>query len=233
MSDLSVSGDQFNAREYSVSGLVRSGFVRRGARSFAKEVFDRLFAACALLALAPLLLAVALVILVTDGGPVFFGHERVGRDGRPFRCWKFRTMRRDADTALRAVLTRDPVLRAEWEATRKLTDDPRITRVGRFLRRTSLDELPQFWNVLTGSMSVVGPRPIVRQELLRFEGHRADYIEMKPGITGMWQVSGRSDTSYEERIEMDVAYVRAHDLWTDMVIVARTVRVVLAQAGAR
>ena len=152
-----------------------------------------------------MLILVALTIWVADGRPVIYRHRRIGRDGAAFDCLKFRTMARDADRALAAHLARSPAARAEWEATRKLRDDPRILGgLGRFLRRTSLDELPQILNVLRGEMSLVGPRPIVREELVHYGGQSRWYLAVRPGVTGPWQVGGRSDTSYATRVRLDV-----------------------------
>lgn len=197
-----------------------------------KMVFDRLFAAVMLIVLAPVFAIFVVAILVTDGRPVFFGHRRVGLNGSSFRCWKFRTMVHDAEKRLAETLDADPTLRAEWEATRKLRNDPRINRIGQFLRKTSLDELPQFWNVLTGDMSVVGPRPVVREELELYRGHAGTYTSVKPGVTGAWQVSGRSNTTYDERVAMDVNYIRHNSLLGDLWIVMKTVLVVLGRNGA-
>ena len=197
-----------------------------------KQIFDKVFAAAALLFFAPFILIVAAAILITDGRPVFFAHRRVGLHGRSFPCLKFRTMARDADARLQKILQEDPAARAEGEATRKLTRDPRIHCLGAFLRKTSLDELPQFWNVLRGEMSVVGPRPVVAEEAAFYNGHFADYTSVQPGITGAWQVSGRSNTTYDERVQMDVDYIRNRSFWGDVRIVLRTVRAILLRDGA-
>jgi exopolysaccharide production protein ExoY len=146
--------------------------------------------------LSPLFLFVAILLRLTDPGPVFFGHKRVGLGGRSFHCLKFRTMCTDADAVLQRVLASDPAAAAEWEATRKLRNDPRISRVGRVLREYSVDELPQLINVIRGEMSLVGPRPVVTSELTRYGNAAVHYLSARPGITGLWQVSGRSDTTY-------------------------------------
>lgn len=198
-----------------------------------KLIFDRVFAAFALLFFLPFLLLVALLILVADGRPVFFTQERIGQNGRPFRCLKFRTMVRDADARLKELLDRDPDARREWETTRKLSNDPRIHCIGAILRKTSLDELPQFLNVLRGEMSVVGPRPIVMEEAQYYGTAFKYYIAALPGVTGAWQVSGRSNTSFEERVALDIDYVQNWNFWRDVRIVMRTVSVVLKQDGAR
>ncbi|RMD88924.1 MAG: sugar transferase [Alphaproteobacteria bacterium] len=186
------------------------------------------------LLMAPLalpLIAVLWLLVRLDGGPGFFGHWRVGRDGRAFRCWKLRSMVPDAEARLEALLASDPLLRAEWRAGFKLTRDPRVTRLGRFLRKTSLDELPQLWNVLRGEMSLVGPRPVPRAELAAYGGYAWAYLECRPGLTGLWQVSGRNDTSYEERIRLDVSYLARAGLGTDLAILARTPLAVIGCTG--
>jgi exopolysaccharide production protein ExoY len=198
-----------------------------------KQVFDRAAAVFGLLFFAPFLIGVSLAIWLTEGGPVLFGHERIGRGGRRFRCLKFRTMAVNADQLLADLLARDPAARAEWEAQRKLAHDPRVSRIGALLRRTSLDELPQFWNVLRGDMSMVGPRPVVADELTHYGAHLAEYLAVQPGITGIWQVSGRNNTSYEERVAMDVDYVRNRSFLGDLRIVVKTAVVVLKRDGAR
>lgn len=205
----------------------------RVATPLSKLVFDKLFSAFLLLALSPVLLAVALLILVLDGGPVFFAHDRVGRGGRPFRCFKFRTMFTDSEARLEALLASDPVARAEWVKFRKLTKDPRVSRLGALLRKTSLDELPQLWNVLIGDMSVVGPRPIVAEERDYYGQAYYRYIQALPGLTGPWQVSGRSNKTMHERVRLDTEYLDHRSFWYDLRIVARTIYVVLVQDGAR
>ena len=214
-----------------VTSSVSVGESGLSRQSFGKAVFDRVFAALALVCLSPIFLIVALMLAVAESGPVFFAHDRVGRNGRIFKCLKFRTMVPNADQRLKEALERDPALRAEWAATQKLANDPRITRLGRFLRKTSLDELPQFWNVLVGDMSVVGPRPVTEAELCRYGGEAMHYLSVRPGITGAWQTSGRSELCYQERVELDVKYVKTMSFFGDMKIVLKTV-VVLAQTGA-
>lgn len=195
-------------------------------------VFDKLFSILALVALAPLILLISGLILVLEGRPIYFGHKRVGQDGKLFQCWKFRTMVRDAEKRLEEALQSDPELRLEWNATQKLKHDPRISPLGRFLRKTSLDELPQFWNILRGEMSVVGPRPVVSDELRFYGPHIRDYTSVRPGLTGAWQVSGRSNTTYDERVALDVNYIRNATLRTDLAIILRTFGAVLGQSGA-
>ncbi|MEJ6393530.1 sugar transferase [Gymnodinialimonas sp. 2305UL16-5] len=198
----------------------------------AKRCLDFSMALFALLVLSPLLLFVILAIKLTSPGPVFFGHERVGFGRNTFKCWKFRTMCVDADRVLSECLASNPELRAEWDATQKLKDDPRVTRLGRVLREYSVDELPQLFNVLLGDMSFVGPRPVVDAELVRFGDSAPLYLSARPGITGLWQISGRSDTSYSERVQLDAQYVTRWSLWQDVMIVLKTVPVVLGARGS-
>ncbi len=180
----------------------------------------------------PLVALIAIWIKLDSPGPALYSQQRIGQDGRTFRAWKFRSMVRDADEVLSRCLAQDPLLREEWERDHKLRNDPRITRTGRFLRRTSLDELPQLWNVLYGEMSLVGPRPIPLYER-GFYGEAFDlYKRVLPGLTGMWQVSGRNDTSYEERIHLDAFYVRNWSVWLDFYILFRTIETVILREGA-
>ncbi|MFP1645505.1 sugar transferase [Pontitalea aquivivens] len=197
-----------------------------------KIIFDKAFSILALLFFAPFLLLISGAILLTEGGPVFFRHQRIGHNGKSFGCLKFRTMAVDAEARLQRILESDPAARAQWEATQKLENDPRITCLGAFLRKTSLDELPQFWNVIRGEMSVVGPRPIVADEARRYGDHLEDYLSLRPGVTGLWQVMGRSSTTYDDRVRMDAHYARYHSFWMDLWIILRTIRVMLNGNGA-
>lgn len=183
--------------------------------------------------IGPMLLAVALLVKLDSPGPAFYGHRRLGIGGEHFRCWKFRTMYANAEQLLEESLRHDPGLRAEWEQNFKLREDPRVTRIGRFLRKTSLDELPQLWNVVRGEMSLVGPRPIVDAEVSKYGEVYGMYRRIRPGISGFWQVSGRSDTSYAERVKLDAYYVHNWSVWLDLVILARTVGSVVLGRGAR
>ncbi len=192
-----------------------------------KRAFDICFAASVLLLLMPLYLLVTLLIYISSPGPIFFTQERVGRDYKTFKCYKFRTMVQDADRVLSDILARNPAMRAEFAETFKLKRDPRITWIGRFLRATSLDEFPQFWNVLKGDMSIVGPRPLVPEELPRYGRHIDKVLTVRPGITGVWQVSGRNDIPYEKRVKIDVYYVNFRSLWLDLGIVLKTIGVVV------
>jgi exopolysaccharide production protein ExoY len=198
----------------------------------AGRILDIVVACGALIVLAPLMIILAIAIKLTSPGPIFFTQTRLGLAGRPFGCLKFRTMRCDADRILEKVLANDPVMRAEWERDQKLRSDPRVSVVGRILRKTSLDELPQLFNVLAGNMSIVGPRPIVADEAARYRRHISAYCAVRPGITGLWQVSGRNHTTYRRRVACDVAYVRNKSAANDLRIMAMTVPVVLLARGA-
>ena len=184
------------------------------------------------LLLLPLLFYIAVAVKLSSRGPVLYANERIGRDGRRFRMWKFRSMFTNGDAVLEYFLDAHPEYRQEWETTQKLKWDPRITRIGRFIRKTSLDELPQLWNVLRGDMSLVGPRPILLEEEEKYGEYYALYTMVKPGITGMWQVSGRSNTSYDERLQLVAYYVRNWSLWLDIYLMLKTVRIVFFGRGA-
>jgi Undecaprenyl-phosphate galactose phosphotransferase WbaP len=207
------------------------GEVQRSGGQLLKRGFDLVAASTLLILLSPVLFVIALLVR-SDGGPSVFGHTRIGHRGVPFKCLKFRTMVVNADVVLRDLLARDPAAREEWERCFKLKDDIRVTRLGKFMRKTSLDELPQLWNVIRGDMSLVGPRPIIQAELERY-GHEARYyLAVKPGITGLWQVSGRSDVDYPARVLLDVTYVKEQCLTGDLVILFRTIGVVVKRRGA-
>jgi len=222
--------------------LVSGEAPTRGPREFAaqaapyvatKRVLDVLGAVVLAIVFAPLILAILLVALIRrEPGSILYRHRRIGQDGHVFECLKFRTMVPDAEQVLRELLERDPAVQAEWLRDHKLRRDPRVTRLGRFLRRTSLDELPQLWNVMRGDMSLVGPRPVIREELLRYGRNVRAYLSAKPGITGLWQVKGRNDTDYRRRIALDTYYVRNQTLLLDLYILFRTARVVLGGSGA-
>lgn len=195
-----------------------------------KRLFDVVFAVLLLPFVAPVI-GLLWALTRRDGGPGFFAHTRVGQNGKFFKCWKLRTMLQGADDLLVAHLLRDPEAAIEWRDNFKLRDDPRITRFGRFLRRTSLDELPQIWNVLRGDMSFVGPRPVVSAELEKYDRHVWAYLAMKPGITGVWQVSGRNDIAYQDRVQMDVDYMSAASRLYDLWIIIKTLGVVFRRTG--
>lgn len=182
--------------------------------------------------LLPVFLILSLIVGCTSRGPVFYGHKRVGKNGKEFKCWKFRSMVINSQEMLEEILKNDPIRAAEWEAERKFKDDPRVTKIGKFLRKTSLDELPQLINVLTGEMSLVGPRPVTEPELEKY-GSSKDYVlSVLPGISGLWQVNGRSETSYEERIYFDTYYIQNWSVWFDIWILIKTVFVVIKGKGA-
>lgn len=198
-----------------------------------KRALDVLGAIVLAVVFSPLILAIVIAALIRrEPGSIIYKHRRIGRDGYAFECLKFRTMVPNADQVLRELLERDPAIKAEWVRDHKLRCDPRVTRLGRFLRRTSLDELPQLWNVMRGEMSLVGPRPVVREELLRYGRNVRAYLSAKPGITGLWQVKGRNDTDYRRRVVLDTYYVRNQNLLLDLYILVKTTRVVLGGSGA-
>ena len=196
------------------------------------EAMNVVIALVALLFLAPVMIGVALAIFAQDGGPIVFAHRRIGKGGRYFHCLKFRSMAVDAEQRLADLLANDPEARAEWEKDHKLRNDPRVTRLGAFLRKTSLDELPQIFNVLRGEMSLVGPRPIVDAEVGKYGRRFNNYCAVKPGITGLWQVSGRNDVSYRARVAMDCIYARERNVLMDGFIIAATVPAVLMRKGS-
>jgi undecaprenyl-phosphate galactose phosphotransferase len=205
--------------------------LRRWPARLTKRLFDTLAALMLLVLLSPGFLLVALAIR-RDGGPALFAHPRIGKKGQVFNCYKFRTMVVDAEKQLEQLLQRQPELRKQWQAEHKLRLDPRVSPLGRFLRRTSLDELPQLINVIRGEMSLVGPRPVVRSELPRYGDQVGYYLMVRPGMTGLWQVSGRNDVDYDTRVYLDSWYVKNWSLWHDLVILFKTVSVVLTRQGA-
>lgn len=198
-----------------------------------KRIFDICFSVLVLVMLSPLYIFIALLIKLTTTGSIIFSHERIGRGGKAFKCYKFRSMHADAEERLNCILEENPEIKKEWESTQKLKNDPRITSIGKILRKTSLDELPQFWNVLIGDLSVVGPRPVVYNELVTHFGTKATKIlSIRPGITGMWQVSGRSDTTYKTRILMDETYVDTQSFAMDLKLILKTIPVMILSKGA-
>ncbi|HBQ1688276.1 undecaprenyl-phosphate galactose phosphotransferase WbaP [Klebsiella aerogenes] len=196
-----------------------------------KRLFDIVGSLAIIVISSPLLLYIAFKVK-KDKGPAIYGHERIGKGGCPFKCLKFRSMVVNSKEVLDELLNIDPVAKAEWDATFKLKDDPRITDIGKFLRKTSLDELPQLFNVLKGEMSLVGPRPIITAELERYSDEVDYYLLSKPGMTGLWQVSGRSDVDYETRVYLDAWYVKNWSMWNDIAILFKTISVVLRKDGA-
>ena len=181
----------------------------------------------------PVMLLIAITIKLTSAGPIIYTQKRIGRNGRPFKIYKFRTMYKDAEKRLKNILESNPQARKEWEANFKLKNDPRITKIGSFLRKTSLDELPQLFNVIKGEMSLVGPRPVTDIELKKYYKEDAQFYKMvRPGITGLWQISGRSNTSYEQRKKLDVWYIQNWCIWLDILILLQTVKAVIKKDGA-
>jgi lipopolysaccharide/colanic/teichoic acid biosynthesis glycosyltransferase len=219
-----VSGARWFSERLGSPAVLLDGF---------KLSMNQLVALLMLLALSPLMLLVTWLTWRRDGVPIFFAHYRVGRGGKLFRCLKFRTMYRESEQMLADLLRDNAQAREEWQRDQKLSNDPRITPIGHFLRRTSLDELPQLFNVMRGEMLLVGPRPITVAELTRYGRVRWHYLSVRPGITGLWQVSGRNDTTYEERVALDRRYVEQRTIWLDLQILFKTVGVVLARDGAR
>lgn len=198
-----------------------------------KKAVDLLLSAVAVLVCAPLFILIPVLIKLTSKGPVFYRHHRLGKDGRQIGIWKFRSMYIDASERLETILKSDPVRRVEWERNFKMKNDPRVTPFGRFLRKTSLDEIPQLFNVLLGEMAIVGPRPIVEDEVKYYGGRYELFSRAKPGITGLWQVSGRSETGYDRRVSLDCYYVLNWSPWMDLWVIVRTVSSVLLMRGAR
>lgn len=198
-----------------------------------KRIFDLVSVIVILVLFFWAIIAVAIAVRLTTGSPVIYGHMRVGRDGKEFNCYKFRSMVPHADKVLARLLATDANAREDWNRDFKLKNDPRVTRVGQFIRKTSFDEFPQLWNVLMNDMSIVGPRPVVRKELdVYYSGAEDHYTSVKPGLTGPWQVSGRNDMEYSERVTLDMDYVETWGLFRDLVIVLRTVGVMIGRKGA-
>ena len=228
-----------------ISVRILQALVKRGARpltpkgrhrglpqqgldgDFAKRLFDVLFSLVVLILFSPVYLLLALLIAISSPGPVFYVQQRVGKSYKPFGCIKFRTMVKNADERLLDMMATSSQMRQEFEDNFKLKHDPRITWIGKFLRLTSLDEFPQFLNVLKGDMSVVGPRPLVPEELSKYGRHIDKVLTIKPGITGLWQVSGRNDIPYPQRVQIDVYYVNSRNFWLDLWVIVKTVGVVI------
>lgn len=209
---------------------VSNSLAKRTSRSL-KRSFDIAGSVSIILLLSPIL-AILAYLVSKDGGKAIYGHERVGRDGNKFKCLKFRSMVMNSQEVLKQLLENDPEAQTEWDKDFKLKNDPRITRVGKFIRKTSLDELPQLFNVLRGEMSLVGPRPVIEKELERYAGDVDYYLMAKPGMTGLWQVSGRNDVDYDTRVYFDAWYVKNWSLWNDIAILFKTINVVLKRDGA-
>ena len=198
---------------------------------FIKRIVDLFLLLLASPLIIPVILITAICVKVSSPGPVFYGHKRVGKNGKEFKCWKFRSMVVNADKMLDEIL-KDPVMAAEWEKDRKFTNDPRVTKIGKFLRKTSLDEFPQFFNVLTGEMSFIAPRPVTTPELAKYGDKAKLILSVQPGLSGMWQISGRSDTGYEERITLDSYYIQNWSVWLDIWIIIKTIYIVIKGKGA-
>ena len=199
----------------------------------AKRILDIIIAGAALIFLMPLILTVAFFIRLQDGGPAIYVQKRQGLNGQQFNCLKLRSMVLNSRERLEHILATDPEARKEWLETQKLTNDPRITALGQFIRQTSIDELPQLINVLRGDMSLVGPRPIVDNEIVKYGDSFKQYCSVRPGLTGLWQVKGRSDTTYDERVALDVEYARTWSVLLDLKILFWTIPAVVLSRGAR
>ena len=194
---------------------------------FTKELLDIIFAFLFLIMLLPIFILIAIFIKFSSRGPIFYSHKRIGRNKKIFNCLKFRTMHPEAEDILKNLLEKNNSIREEYEKSHKIKNDPRITIFGKFLRKTSLDELPQFFNVLRREMSIVGPRPIIGEEVNKYGEHFDKVISIKPGITGLWQVSGRNNLSYEKRINLDLIYSKNYNFLMDFRILVRTLGVIL------
>ena len=214
------------------NGVLIDDKLHQPLAQFIKRAMDLIISALGLLMALPLCALIAIATKITSPGPLFFGHERIGKGGRRFKVWKFRSMHVNASELLEKTLRDNPELREEWEADHKLKNDPRVSWIGKFLRKTSLDELPQLWNVLKGEMSLVGPRPIVTDEIEKYQETYRSYLRVIPGVTGYWQISGRNHTTYQRRVELDRFYVKNWSVWFDIYILARTVKTVLLREGA-
>lgn len=215
-----------------IIGFSTTHNLTRAGELFLKRFIDLFLLLLVCIPTVLITIIAACLIKITSPGPVFYGHKRIGKNGKTITVWKFRSMVVNSQEILEKILSEDPERRAEWEKDRKFKNDPRITKIGKFLRNTSLDELPQFWNILKGDMSFIGPRPVTKPELEKY-GNKVDFIlSVKPGLSGMWQISGRSDTGYEERITLDAYYIQNWSIWLDIWIIIKTVWVVLRGKGA-
>lgn len=219
---------EFSLQSTATTAQVQTGWLLY--RDFGKRVFDLAFVVLFSPLLFPIIALLAVAVRL-DGGAAFFGHKRVGKDGRMFKCWKLRSMVPDAEERLRTYLQENEHEQEFWQANFKLANDPRITKLGKFLRKTSLDELPQFWNVLIGDMSIVGPRPVTREETALYGNAKAVLQTLRPGITGLWQVSGRNAIDYDQRVALDLKYLGVLDFPADIGIIFRTVFVMLKRTG--
>lgn len=231
MRDVNVNAGESGIQRLFVFGKIKLSLSPR-LSLFAKRALDILLSMTALFVLVPLIFITSLVLLLIQGRPIFIAHSRIGRGGDMFPCLKFRTMVNNNEALLEKYLAANPAERAEWAATRKLKNDPRITPFGAFLRKSSIDEIPQLVNVVLGHMSIVGPRPIVPSETVYYGQNYADYIRVRPGLTGLWQISGRSDADYVKRVQLDALYVANRSLVGDLVIMAKTIPAVLNARGS-
>ncbi len=229
---MTIAGN-VNMRELGgILGLSTTHNLTKPQSLFSKRVLDLILIALSAPFVLPVSVLIAILVKLTSRGPVLYGHKRVGKDGKTIKCWKFRSMVVNADQMLDKILAENPEMRKEWEKDRKFTNDPRVTKLGKFLRKTSLDELPQLWNILCGEMSFVGPRPVTESELDRYGKYSNFILSVKPGLSGMWQISGRSDTGYEERVTLDTYYIQNWSVWIDIWIIIKTFWVVLKGKGA-
>ncbi|MDR0639139.1 MAG: undecaprenyl-phosphate galactose phosphotransferase WbaP [Spirochaetaceae bacterium] len=230
---LNVTNIWMNIRDFNgMLGFASTNHLQLWWNRMYKRALDLFAVITGGLVILPVLLAIALLVKITSPGPILYGHSRIGQNGKVFKAYKFRTMAKNAEELLARLLDSDPLIRKEWDEAHKIKNDPRITRFGRFLRRTSLDEFPQLINVLKGEMSLVGPRPIVDDEIKRYGGNFQRIFSVKPGITGLWQVSGRSDTDYFDRVSFDTYYLQSWSIWLDLWVLYRTIGVVLGRKGA-
>ncbi|MCQ2591509.1 MAG: undecaprenyl-phosphate galactose phosphotransferase WbaP [Treponema sp.] len=236
---ISVSSEQtsFTSTQQlkDIGGII--GFASTHNLTFKFNIFlKRLLDILIIIASSPLVIPIFLILMLltkcTSKGPIFYGHVRVGKKGKSFKCWKFRSMNINSQEMLKEILENDPVRREEWERERKFVDDPRVTKFGKFLRKTSMDELPQLFNILIGDMSFVGPRPVTAEEMEKYGEHQDYVLSVLPGLTGMWQISGRSETSYDERIYFDTYYIQNWSIWLDLWILIKSVWVVIKGKGA-
>ncbi len=236
MTDMQVTEKIENKEIIHINKKVKKKSIENISKSIylvVKRVFDIIAGICGIIILIPLTLIVWIINKINkENGPIFYSHTRIGKDGKPFKMHKYRTMCVDADKKLEKILSEDENLKKEWEKNRKLSKDPRITKVGRFLRKSSLDEFPNFIDVITGKMSLIGPRAVVPDELKKFGKYKDEILKVKPGITGYWASHGRSKISYEERVKMEYYYVTNISLWLDIKIFFKTIVSIINKTGA-
>jgi Undecaprenyl-phosphate galactose phosphotransferase WbaP len=233
LSELAQTPEHWNPQQFDgLTGIHLQQNLMLPLPRLTKRCMDLVVGMLGSIVLLPLLFYVAVAVKMSSRGPILYGHDRLGKDGRHFKAWKFRSMFENSSDVLEYYLEQHPELRTEWECDHKLRHDPRVTRIGRFIRKTSIDELPQLWNVIRGDMSLVGPRPIVTGEIPKYGEYYSLYTMVTPGITGLWQVSGRNNTTYEERVQFDAYYVRNWSPWMDLYLLTRTIRIVLFAKGA-